>query len=45
MGENCNERRKGASRWLDEEGDEFLDKGHSESVVCQGRLPPVLLLL
>lgn len=47
MGENCSERKKEASRQPDEEGDEFLDKGHSESIMlCAGKwLLCVLLLL
>lgn len=37
MGENCREERKEVSKQPEEEGDEILDKGHSESIMlCAG---------
>lgn len=37
MGENCREGRKEVSKQPEEEGDEFLDKGYSESIMlCAG---------
>lgn len=33
MGENCREGRKEIPKQPEEEGDEFLDKEHSESIM------------